>query len=177
VEGVLTACHDNILAEMSNGQCRLAFLDYHAETEGFTLLAGRNMPHESEMDVQKLTRENSLAGRVIMTQTRQYVPDVDDRRAASEAGYLPIGHEPAHKSIVCVGVWVDRRPVGVLIADSTTVDAFSDADFDTLEYFAEKIEVIECGFGAQQENTVRREYTGRNSAEDAIDRWRRRVGQ
>jgi GAF domain-containing protein len=144
---VLQACRQNILPDIPIDERRIAFLRYPQTSESFTLVKGLGIAHESRDDVKRrLTKNDGVAARCIQLQQSVYLPDVQNIQEARDKGYVATSSVARFRSIVCTGIWINERAVGVISADCNQPDAFSEADIGVLEHFADKLRLVYSAF-------------------------------
>ncbi len=74
-----------------------------------------------------------------------YIRDTSNREEVIKAGgrnYDEKMHIDYHKSIICVPIFSDSKPVGVLCIDSIKKDGFIDSDISIIRYLASTIRLI-----------------------------------
>jgi hypothetical protein len=139
VQTVLFGCLENILRPVDHQSKRSAFLLYDSNLQSFEVLIDIGLVTESFQDVRgRLVNGQGLASKAVRSHDVIFVQDTLAAEAL-EKGYLRIGSELRHRAIACKAVWVEDKAVGVLCVDSAEPNVFTEADYDLIGFFTEKI--------------------------------------
>lgn len=139
---IMIACQQNILPGIDQNERRVAFLEYPRTGDAFTLVEGCGLAHESRLDVKRnLTKTTGAAAFAIATKFPVIINDIRNSEDAQRKGYKPSSSQERFRSLLCVGVWLNDEPIGVISADCMEPNAFSDSDIKVLQRFARKIRI------------------------------------
>ncbi len=140
---VMTTCQQNILPQIIPSERRVAFLEYPQTGDAFTLVAGCGIEHDTRAEVKNtLTTKRGVAAKAIESEEVVYLRDITNHEEAAKKGYIQVGRKARFRSIVCVGVWLDGRPLGVICADCKERFAFIESDIQVLEFCIRKVQLI-----------------------------------